>query len=80
MHALDGAETIADLKAISQNLMHSSLTITDQVYGVLGADDQAARIGALGSGRRRAAAKRMRRSMRSRLNSWHGWKGANDER
>ena len=48
MHALEGADTIADLKAISQNLMHSSLTITDQVYGVLGADDQAARIGALG--------------------------------
>src|SRR5690606_21910065 len=32
MHALAGAETIADLKAISQNLMHASVTITDQVY------------------------------------------------
>jgi hypothetical protein len=30
---------IPKLKAISQNLMHSSLTITDGVYGVLSGQD-----------------------------------------
>ena len=31
--------TIAEFKAVSQNLMHSDLTITNGVYGVLGNDD-----------------------------------------
>jgi len=33
--AIKNARTISSLKAISQNLMHSSLKITDGVYGVL---------------------------------------------
>ncbi|MCE7861293.1 MAG: site-specific integrase [Chloroflexi bacterium CFX2] len=37
--ALKHARTLADLKAISQNVMHSSVTITDGVYGNLVRDD-----------------------------------------
>ncbi len=51
MYALQGAQTVADLKAISQNLMHSSLTITDQVYGVLTASDVGARITSVSAGK-----------------------------
>ena len=41
VYALKRARTIAEYKAVSQNLMHASLTITDGVYGVLtGADVQ----------------------------------------
>lgn len=41
VYALKQARTIEQLKAISQNLMHSSLTITDAVYGVLSGQDVA---------------------------------------
>ena len=44
VYALKRAHDIADLKAISQNLMHSSLTITDSVYGVLSSDDISERL------------------------------------
>jgi len=41
VYALKRARTIAEYKAVSQNLMHANLTITDGVYGVLtGADVQ----------------------------------------
>ena len=33
VYGLQNARDMADLKAISQNVMHASLTITDQVYG-----------------------------------------------
>ena len=33
------ARTIADLEAVSQNLMHADLRITDKVYGVLTRND-----------------------------------------
>jgi integrase len=39
VYALKRARTIADFKAVSQNLMHADLSITDRVYGVLSADD-----------------------------------------
>ena len=35
MYAIQHAKTIKDLKAISANVMHSSLIVTDQIYGVL---------------------------------------------
>lgn len=35
MYALKKAQNMAELKAISQNIMHASVTITDQVYGHL---------------------------------------------
>ena len=51
-HAVYGikhAKTIEQLKAVSQNLMHHSITITDGVYGNLAAEDVAATIASLGS-------------------------------
>jgi site-specific recombinase XerC len=44
VYSLKLAETVADLKAVSQNLMHSNLSITDGVYGILSADDTRERI------------------------------------
>jgi hypothetical protein len=32
---MGNATTIADFKAVSQELVHASLSITDRVYGVL---------------------------------------------
>lgn len=48
VYALKQARTVEQLKAISQNLMHSSLTITDAVYGVLSGQDVADTIAGLG--------------------------------
>jgi hypothetical protein len=48
VHALKKAKDITDLKAVSQNLMHSNLSITDGVYGVLSKSDVRERISALG--------------------------------
>ena len=39
MYAIQHAQTIADLKAISKNVMHASITITDAVYGILSDSD-----------------------------------------
>lgn len=50
VYALKLAHNMAELKAISQNVMHSSVTITDQVYGKLIADDVKNIIGKLGTG------------------------------
>jgi integrase len=47
VYAMGNATTIADFKAVSQNLMHSSLGITDRVYGVLQGEDVQARIKSL---------------------------------
>ena len=38
VHALRQARNLEDLKAISQNVMHSSITITDGIYGNLAGD------------------------------------------
>ncbi len=46
--ALEGAITMADLKAISQNIMHSSLKITDEIYAKLCGDDVGERISSFG--------------------------------
>jgi len=50
VYALKQAQTLADYKAISQNMMHASLQTTDTVYAVLTPDDVGARIGNLGKG------------------------------
>jgi integrase len=50
MYAVERAHTVADFKAISQNLMHASVTITDQVYGVLPREDVHNRIAGLSRG------------------------------
>lgn len=49
VYAIKNARTISSLKAISQNLMHSSLKITDGVYGVLDDLDVAREIQSLGT-------------------------------
>lgn len=49
VHALKQARNMAELKAISQNVMHASVTITDQVYGRLVDNDIRRIIGGLGS-------------------------------
>ena len=51
-HAIYGLKLVKDivgLKAISQNLMHSNLSITDGVYGVLSDNDIKKRINGLNS-------------------------------
>jgi predicted nuclease of predicted toxin-antitoxin system len=42
------AKEIADLKAVSMNLMHSSIGITDSIYAVLSDSDMQERIARLG--------------------------------
>jgi integrase len=49
VYALKQSKTMAELKAISQNVMHSSVTITDQVYGQLVDNDVRRIIGGLGN-------------------------------
>lgn len=39
VYALKKAQNVAQLKAISQNIMHASLVTTDQIYGNLVNDD-----------------------------------------
>jgi hypothetical protein len=48
VYALKQSKDIADLKAVSMNLMHSNLSITDGVYGVLSTADVGQRIAGLG--------------------------------
>lgn len=48
VHSFKLAQDLGDWKAISQNLMHGSLAITDGVYGVLSDNDTKARISGLG--------------------------------
>jgi integrase len=48
VYALKMAKNVADLKAVSQNLMHANLSITDGVYGVLSSQDVGERISMLG--------------------------------
>ena len=44
VYALKRAHDIADMKSISQNLMHASPTVTDQVYRVLSGEDVSSHI------------------------------------
>ena len=46
--ALQNAKDVKTLKAVSQNLMHSNLSITDGVYGVLSENDIKEQITSLG--------------------------------
>jgi hypothetical protein len=39
VYALKNAKDISALKAVSQNLMHENLTITDGIYGILSKTD-----------------------------------------
>jgi len=42
--ALSNAGSVADLKAVSQNLMHRSLLTTDEIYGILTETDTRDRV------------------------------------
>ena len=46
---LSNAKDVSALKAVSQNLMHENLTITDGVYGILSDSDVRKRIAELGN-------------------------------
>ena len=48
VYALKMAKDVAALKAVSQNLMHENLTITDGVYGILSETDVRKQIIGLG--------------------------------
>lgn len=48
VYGLQQSKDVADLKAVSQNLMHSNISITDGVYGILSAADVGKRIAGLG--------------------------------
>ncbi len=49
-HAMKLAKDVGDFKALSQNLMHANLGITDGIYAILSQDDMQARMAALGNG------------------------------
>jgi hypothetical protein len=48
VYALKNAKDVSALKAISQNLMHQNLSITDGVYGILSETDVRHQITTLG--------------------------------
>ena len=48
VYALKNAKDVSALKAVSQNLMHENLTVTDGVYGVLSEKDVREQISDLG--------------------------------
>ena len=47
MYALRRAKDMADYKAISQNVMHKNVVITDQVYAMLREEEISKRIASL---------------------------------
>ena len=49
--ALTNANSVADLKAVSQNLMHKSLFTTDEIYGMLTESDTRERVINLAKGK-----------------------------
>ena len=49
VYRLTNSKEIADLKAVSQNLMHSNLGITDGIYGMLSTANVGKRIAGLGN-------------------------------
>jgi site-specific recombinase XerC len=48
VYGIQHSKDVGDLKAVSMNLMHSNLSITDGVYGVLSSADVGKRIAGLG--------------------------------
>jgi integrase len=47
-YGLANSRTVADYKAVSENLMHSSLAVTDEIYAEMADKNVRRRIGALG--------------------------------
>ena len=50
VYALRHAETMADYKAVSMNLMHSDIRVTDSIYALLSSDEVKRRIDSLTGG------------------------------
>jgi len=48
VYALKLAQDMADFKAISMNLMHANMSITDGIYAILSEQDISERITSLG--------------------------------
>jgi hypothetical protein len=63
VYALKNAKDIPALKAVSQNLMHSNLSITDGVYGILSDMDVKSEIHSLGKGQKEDDILRMVREL-----------------
>lgn len=63
VYALNNSDGVADWKAVSQNLMHESLSITDRVYGILSKNDVRGRIAALGKRKSSSDDKQLRRQV-----------------
>ena len=67
VYALKMAKDVSALKAVSQNLMHENLSITDGVYGVLSETDVRQQIATLGNGVANSEDVQELRSLVSRL-------------
>lgn len=49
VYALKNAQDMGDFKAISQNMMHSNLSVTDDIYGIFSEEEVKNRITGLNS-------------------------------
>lgn len=67
VYALKMAKDVSALKAVSQNLMHKNLSITDGMYGVLSEIDVRQQIASLGKGVANSEDLQELRSLVSRL-------------
>jgi integrase len=73
-HAVYGikhAKDIGDLKALSQNLMHDSLQVTDKIYGILSFLDVKIRITRLGIEKTESLAQELLRELTRQLTDNH---------
>jgi hypothetical protein len=73
-HAVYGikhAKDIGDLKALSQNLMHDSLQVTDKIYGILSFLDVKERITRLGTEKAESRAQELLRELSRYLGENH---------
>ena len=52
VYAIKHAKNMSDMKAISQNLMHANISITDGIYGGLSENDLKNKINSLSNNRR----------------------------
>jgi hypothetical protein len=72
VYVLKNAKDIPVLKAVSQNLMYSNLSITDGVYGILSDMDVRSEIHNLGKGQKDEDILRMVRKLLQQKGFWSG--------
>lgn len=63
VYGIKNARSLEELKAISQNVMHSSVVITDKIYGNLVGNDVAEIIARLGRPRSDASREELRNKL-----------------